>query len=269
VVVVAFLAIVVAAAVLAPWIAPFDPNAQDLTLTLRPPSWYPHGVPGHVLGTDQLGRDVLSRTIFGARVSLVVGACATALAAALGTVIGLVAGYFGGIRDGILMRLADVQLAFPSILLALALIAVIGPSIPFLILVLGGTSWVSYARVVRAEVMTLRTREFVVAARAIGVRDHIIIRRHLLPNVMAPLATLGTLQVASLIIAQASLSYLGLGVPPSVPAWGSMLQEGQLYLRTAWWLGVFPGLAIILVTLAINIGGDLLRDVADPKAYVR
>lgn len=267
--IVGFLTLVTAVALLAPWISPFDPNVQNLDITLGPPSWLPHGIPGHLLGTDQLGRDTLSRIIYGTRVSLLVGLGATAISAAIGTVIGLVAGYFRGVWDAVLMRLADIQLAFPSILLALALIAVIGPSLPFLILVLGGTGWVKYGRVVRAEVMSLRTRDYVMAARAIGVRDHAIIRRHLLPNVMAPLATISTLQVAEMIIAQASLSYLGLGVPPGIPSWGSMLQEGQVYLRTAWWLGLFPGLTVVLVTLAINLAGDLLRDRADPKAYLR
>jgi peptide/nickel transport system permease protein len=167
------------------------------------------------------------------------------------------------------MRLADMQLAFPSILLAMVLVAVIGPSVLFLVIVLGLTGWVPYARVVRAEVLTLRQKEFVTAARGIGVSDTAIIRRHMLPNVMAPLATIATLQVASMIIIAASLSYLGLGVPPSDPSWGAMIQEGQLYLRTAWWVGVFPGIALVLTTLAINLAGDMLRDIADPKAYLR
>jgi peptide/nickel transport system permease protein len=228
-----------------------------------------HAAAGHLLGTDQLGQDILSQMIYGTRLTLLVGVTATAVAGAIGLVIGLIAGYYGGIRDQVLMRLADMQLAFPGILLAMVLVAVIGPSVLFLIIVLGTTGWVSYARVVRAEVLTLRQKEFVTAARGIGVPNLTIIRRHMIPNVMAPLATIATLQVASMIIVAASLSYLGLGVPPSDPSWGAMIQEGQLYLRTAWWVGVFPGVALVLTTLAINLAGDLLRDIADPKAYLR
>lgn len=263
--VIGYLVLVVVAAAFAPWIAPYRENAQNLVAPLQSPSL----ASGHLLGTDQLGEDVLSQVIYGARVTLLVGVAATLLASTVGTLIGLVAGYFGGIRDQILMRLADTQLAFPSILLAMVLVAVIGPSTLFLIVVLGLTGWVSYARVVRAEVKRLRSLEFITAARAMGVRDRTIIRRHLLPNVMAPLATIGTLQVASMIIIAASLSYLGLGLPPSVPSWGAMVQAGQIYLRTAWWIGVFPGLALVLTTLVINLAGDLLRDIADPKAYLR
>jgi peptide/nickel transport system permease protein len=260
----AFLAALVVVAVFAPWIAPDPSGAQNLLQSFQPP-----GTPGHLLGTDQLGEDILSQLIYGTRLTLLVGVAATALAGVLGLVIGLIAGYFGGIRDQLLMRLADMQLAFPSILLAMVLVAVIGPSVQFLVIVLGLTGWVPYARVVRAEVLTLRQKEFVTAARGIGVSDATIIRRHMLPNVMAPLATIATLQVASMIIIAASLSYLGLGVPPSDPSWGAMIQGGQLYLRTAWWVGVFPGLALVLTTLAINLAGDMLRDIADPKAYLR
>lgn len=263
--VLAYLVLVVLVAAFGSWIAPYPKNAQNLAAALQAPSL---GT-GHLLGTDQLGEDVLSQVIYGARVTLLVGVAATLVASVVGTLIGLLAGYFGGVRDQVLMRLADMQLAFPSILLAMALVAVIGPSTLFLIVVLGLTGWVSYARVVRAEVSRLRSLEFVTAARAMGVRDRTIIRRHLLPNVMAPLATIGTLQVASMIIIAASLSYLGLGLPPSVPSWGAMVQAGQIYLRTAWWIGVFPGLALVLTTLVINLAGDLLRDIADPKAYLR
>ena len=268
-VIMVFLAALVVVAVFAPWIAPYPPDAQNLALSFQPPVGFGHSAPGHLLGTDQLGQDILSQMIYGTRLTLIVGVAATALAGILGLAIGLIAGYFGGIRDQVLMRLADMQLAFPSILLAMVLVAVIGPSVLFLVIVLGLTGWVPYARVVRAEVLTLRQKEFVTAARGIGVSDTAIIRRHMLPNVMAPLATIATLQVASMIIIAASLSYLGLGVPPSDPSWGAMIQEGQLYLRTAWWVGVFPGIALVLTTLAINLAGDMLRDIADPKAYLR
>lgn len=259
----------VVCAVLAPWLAPYDPQAQQLGLRLRPPFWSDRAAPGHLLGTDDLGRDMLSRVLYGSRVSMLVGVSATVLAGVTGVLIGLVAGYFGGRLDAVLMRLADIQLAFPSILFALALVAVLGSGVLYVVLVLGFTGWVSYARVVRGEVLRLRERDFVTAARAVGVSDATNIRRHILPNVMAPLATIGTLQVASMIIIESSLSYLGLGVPKSIPTWGGMLDDGQLFLATAWWVAVIPGVAITLVALSINILGDVLRDVADPKAYRR
>lgn len=265
----AVLVIMLLLAVLAPLIAPYDPNSQDLLLRLRPPVWQSGGSGAHPLGTDQLGRDMLSRVIYGTRVSLLVGAGAALLAGVIGTAVGLTSGYFGGLPDRILMRLADVQLAFPAILLALAIVGFLGSGLWYVILVLGITGWVSYARVVRSEVMSLRSRDFITEARAIGVTDGAIMRRHLLPNVMAPLATIATLHVAAAIVAEASLSYLGLGVPRETVTWGSMLADGQLYLGTSWWVAVFPGLALMITSLAVNITGDALRDVADPKAYRR
>ncbi|MEU5375371.1 ABC transporter permease [Streptomyces sp. NPDC002387] len=265
----AVLVLLLAAALFAPLIAPYDPNSQDLLLRLRPPAWQDGGSGAHPLGTDQLGRDMLSRVIYGARVSLLVGAGAALLAGAIGTVVGLVSGYFGGWADRVLMRLADIQLAFPALLLALAIVGFLGSGLWYVILVLGFTGWVSYARVVRSEVMSLRSRDFITEARAIGVTDATIMRRHLLPNVMAPLATIATLHVAAAVVAEASLSYLGLGVPKETVTWGSMLADGQLYLGTSWWVAVFPGIALMLTSLAINITGDALRDVADPKAYRR
>jgi peptide/nickel transport system permease protein len=266
---VAVLAVMLLAAVFAPLIAPHDPNAQDLLVRLRPPAWMSAGSSDHLLGTDQLGRDLLSRLIYGSRISLLVGASAAVLAGIIGATIGLVSGFLGGWFDRILMRIADVQLAFPSILLALAIVGFLGSGLWYVIIVLGFTGWVSYARVVRAEVLSLRSREFVTEARAIGVRDSTIMRRHLLPNVLAPLATIGTLHVAAAIVAEASLSYLGMGVPKEIVTWGAMLANGQLYLGTSWWLAVFPGVALMCTALAVNITGDVLRDVADPKAYRR
>jgi peptide/nickel transport system permease protein len=263
------LALMLLAAVFAPLIAPHDPNAQDLLVRLRPPAWMSGGTSDHVLGTDQLGRDLLSRLIYGSRISLLVGASAAVLAGIIGASIGLVSGFLGGWFDRILMRVADIQLAFPSILLALAIVGFLGSGLWYVIIVLGFTGWVSYARVVRAEVLSLRSREFVTEARAIGVGDIMIMRRHLLPNVLAPLATIGTLHVASAIVAEASLSYLGMGVPKEIVTWGAMLANGQLYLGTSWWLAVFPGAALMCTALAVNITGDVLRDVADPKAYRR
>ncbi len=268
VVALAVLTVLVLAALFAPIVVPHDPNAQNLLLRLRPPAWA-GGDLSHPLGTDQLGRDMLSRVVYGTRVSLLVGAGAALFAGVLGTVIGMTAGYFGGWPDRVLMRLADVQLSFPSILLALAVVGFLGSGLWLVILVLGCTGWVSYARVVRSEVLSLRSRDFVVEARAIGVTDTAIMRRHLLPNVMAPLATIGTLQIAAAIVAEASLSYLGLGVPAETVTWGGMLADGQLYLGTAWWVAVFPGLALTITSLAVNLTGDALRDATDPKAYRR
>ncbi|MFF7192811.1 ABC transporter permease [Streptomyces sp. NPDC008079] len=269
VVALAVLTVMLVFAVFAPLIAPHDPNAQDLLLRLKPPAWQSGGSGAHLLGTDQLGRDMLSRVIYGTRISLLVGAGAALLAGVIGTAVGLASGYFGGWLDRVLMRLADVQLAFPSILLALAVVGFLGSGLWYVILVLGFTGWVSYARVVRSEVMSLRSRDFITEARAIGVTDGAIMRRHLLPNVMAPLATIGTLHIAAAIVAEASLSYLGLGVPKETVTWGSMLADGQLYLGTSWWVAVFPGIGLMVTSLAVNITGDALRDVADPKAYRR
>ncbi|WP_269134521.1 ABC transporter permease [Spiractinospora alimapuensis] len=261
------LGVVVLAAVLAPLIAPADPQAQNLLSRLVPPAWGEGGSTAHLLGTDQLGRDVLSRLIYGSRVSLLVGISAAALSGVIGAIAGLAAGYYGGWTDRILMRLADVQLAFPAILLALAVVAFLGSSLWIVIIVLGIAGWVSYARVVRSEVLSLKTREFVTEARAIGVGDLTIIRRHLLRNVLAPLATIATLNVASVIVAESALSFLGLGVPTTIPTWGNMLADGQLYLGTSWWIAVFPGIALMLTSLSINITGDAIRDATDPKAY--
>jgi len=261
------LVLVVVVGVFAPLIAPFDPNAQALIERLKPPIWLHGSDPGHILGTDDLGRDVLSRIIYGTRVSLLVGVAATLLSGVIGTIIGVIAGYYRGFVDGVFMRLADIQLAFPTILLALVVVVVLKPGLWVVIFVLGLNGWMSYARVIRAEVLSVRSRDFVTAARAIGDNSLQIMLRHIRPNILAPLATIGTLQVASMIVAEASLSYLGLGVPPTIPTWGGMLSEGQLYIATSWWIALFSGLAIVLTTLAINVTGDMLRDFADPKAY--
>jgi len=257
------LALVVLCAVLAPLLAPFDPNAQDLLTRLSPPQW----TGGHLLGTDNLGRDVLSRLIYGARISLFVGLAVALISGTIGALIGIVAGYRGGWADRVLMRLADVQLAFPAILLALAVVAFLGNGLWVVIIVLGVTNWVSYARVTRSSVLSLRERDYVLEARAIGVGPATIMRRHLLPNVLASLITIAALNVASAIVVESALSFLGLGVPADIPTWGSMLADGQLYLGTSWWIAVFPGLALMLTALSINITGDAVRDAVDPRAY--
>jgi peptide/nickel transport system permease protein len=256
---------VACSAILAPLIVPSDPTAQEITLRLKPPGWRTPDGRTYLLGTDHLGRDILSRLIFGARISLIIGFSAVAIAGTLGTLIGLVAGYRGGRVDDLCMRLTDTMLAMPFILLALAVIAVLGPSLRNIIFVLGITSWVSYARVVRGEVLTLRTREFIVAARALGSGGRRIVFGHLLPNVLTPVIVIATLEVARMVILESALSFLGLGVQPPTPTWGGMLADGRAYLSSAWWLATLPGLSIMLTVLGINLLGDWLRDVLDPR----
>lgn len=255
------LLLIILMALLAPIVAPADPNAQDLLVRLQAPG----AVPGHLLGTDQLGRDVLSRIIFGTRVSLAVGLAAAGFAALIGTTLGLIAGFFGGWVGNIIMRLADTQLAIPGILLALAMVAVLGPSLKNLVIVLGISGWVTYARVARAQALALREQDFVEGGRAIGAGSLRILFRYLLPNLWGSLIVVLTMQVASFIISEASLSFLGLGVPLDTPTWGGMLNDGQLFVASAWWVATFPGLAILITVLSINLFGDLLRDVLDPK----
>ena len=251
----------VVVAVAAPALAPGDPIKNSLLDRLTPPTWGGE----HPLGTDTLGRDVASRLLHGARVSLLVGFSAVLLAGASGVVLGLVSGWYRGWLDDVLMRLGDVQLAFPVLVLAVAVLAVLGASVVNLILVLGVTGWITYARIVRGEVLTLRERDFVAAARALGADDAWILRRHLLPNVLPPITVVATFSVARTIIAEASLSFLGLGIPAPAPSWGAMLDEGRNYITTGWWLALFPGLAILLLVLGINLVGDWLRDVLDPR----
>jgi len=219
----------------------------------------------HPLGTDTLGRDVVSRLLYGARVSLSVGFSAVILAGTLGVALGLVSGYYGGRLDDALMRLGDVQLAFPALVLAIAVLAVVGSGLGNVVLVLGVTGWVTYARIARGETLSLRHREFVEGARALGARDTAILWRHVLPNVLPSITVVATFSVARTIIAEASLSFLGLGIPPPAPSWGAMLDEGRNYLTTGWWLALFPGLAILAVVLGINVVGDWLRDTLDPR----
>ena len=258
-------AVAVALALLAPALAPGDPVKNSLLDRLTPPMWAAGGDAKHPLGTDTLGRDVASRLLHGARVSLVVGFSAVLVAGALGVALGLLSGWYRGWLDDIVMRVGDVQLAFPVLVLAVAVLAVLGASLANLIVVLGVTGWITYARIVRGEVLTLREREFVAAARALGARDGWILRRHLLPNVLPPITVVATFSVARTIIAEASLSFLGLGIPAPQPSWGAMLDEGRNYITTGWWLALFPGLAILLLVLGINLVGDWLRDVLDPR----
>jgi peptide/nickel transport system permease protein len=255
-------------ALAAPWLAPFDPIEQQISNRLRSPGWRDAGGALHPLGTDHLGRDLLARMIFGARPALLVGFAAVLISGLLGMLAGLVAGYFGGRTDDVLMRLGDVQLAFPFILLAIALIGVLGPSLPVIIVVIGVSSWVIYARVVRGAVLSIREREFVQAAHALGCRDSRILARHVLPNVFTPWLVVATLDMARVIVIESALSFLGLGVQPPTPTWGSMLADGRVYITTAWWLATFPGVAILVTVLGINLFGDGLRDTLDPRLTV-
>ena len=260
--------IVLLAAAFAPWLTPFDPLEQDINQRLKEPGWQTAEGRVHALGTDHLGRDILARVIFGSRIALVGGLSAVLISGVLGMAIGLVSGYFGGKVDDFFMRLADVQLAFPFILLAIAVIGVLGPSLRNIIIVIGVSSWVVYARVVRGEVLSIREREFVQAAIALGSGDGRVLVRHVLPNAFTPWLVVATLDMARVIVIESALSFLGLGVQPPTPTWGGMLADGRVYLSTAWWLATFPGLAILVTVLGINLLGDGLRDTLDPRLNV-
>ncbi len=256
--------VVVLSAVLAPVISPHDPLTVDIRHGMAPPAWMGGGTREHILGTDQIGRDLLSRVIWGGRVSLLVGVTAVLLSATIGVLFGLAAGYFAGQVDWSIMTLINVMLTFPFVLLALAVIAVLGPSVPNMIVVLGVTGWPVYARVIRAETFALREREFVLAARALGMSHVRIIFGQILPNLVSPIVVVATLQIAQVIILESFLSFLGLGVQPPTPAWGNMLGEGRVYMLNSWWIAAFPGLAIFITTLVINLMGNGLRDWLDP-----
>jgi peptide/nickel transport system permease protein len=219
----------------------------------------------HLLGTDQLGRDLWSRILYGARVSLLVGLAAVALAGTIGVALGLVAGYHGGHLDDVVMRLADMQLALPFILIATFVAAILGPGLQNTVLVLGANSWVAYARVVRVGALSIREREYVQAAKALGAGSGRILRWHVLPNVVSPVLVIATFAVAQMILGEAALTFLGLGTPPSIPSWGGMLSEARNYMTIAWWTAAFPGLAITLAVIGINLFGDWLRDYLDPR----
>jgi peptide/nickel transport system permease protein len=253
------LAVAIIAAVFAPWIAPVDPGFQDLERRLEGPSRE------HPLGLDELGRDILSRLLFGARVSLAVGLCVVSLAGTVGTAIGAVAGYAGGRVDAALMRLADAVLAFPGILLAIALVAVVGPALSNLVLALVAMGWVGYARLVRGQVLRLREQEFVAAARVMGLRRRRIVFRHLLPNVLPTLLVQASLSMAGAILAEAGLSFLGLGIQAPTPSWGAMISAGRSHLLDAPHLALFPGLAILVTVMSLNFLGDALVESLDPR----
>jgi len=258
---VASLAVLVALA--APWLAPHDPITSDFAESLKPP-----GTPGHLFGTDQLGRDLFSRVLYGARVALFIGLCTVLLTALVGGLLGLVAGFFGGWPGTVLMRIVDVQLSFPFIFLALTINAIVGLGLRNIIISLSAAGWVVYARVVRGEVLSVKQRDYVQAAAALGVGRARILFVHVLPNVAPSIIVVASLQFSQFIVAEAAISFLGFGVQPPTPAWGSMLSESRDFLYVAWWLAAFPGAALALTALGINLVGDWLRDVLDPKLRV-
>src|SRR4030042_1428933 len=244
---------------LAFFLAPYDPGKTEVSMKLKAPSFQ------HLLGTDQLGRDIFSRMLYGSRISLSVGFVAVAISIFIGVLVGALAGYYGRWIDSLLMRFVDTMLCFPSFFLILAVVALLGPSIFNIMVVIGVTSWMRTARFVRAEFLSLRDRDFTQAAMALGVRDSRIIFRHILPNALAPVFVTATLKVASAILIEAGLSFLGFGVQPPAPSWGNILTEGRTYIFDAWWLTVFPGLAILITVLTFNILGEGLRDALDPR----
>jgi len=256
---------IVLVAVFAHRIAPVDPARQSLLNRFTPPVWAAKGTWKYPLGTDQVGRDILSRIIHGARISLVVGVSAVVVSLSLGVSLGLLAGTFIGRVDAAIMTVVDIFLSFPSILLALALVAALGPGLLNIVLAIGLTGWERYARVVRAETLSLREQEFVLGARAIGVHSVKIMLRHILPNTFSSIIVLGTLQTAQAILAEAALSFLGLGTGTTYPSWGQMIAMGRDFVSLAWWLPTFPGLAILMAVLSINLVGDRLRDALDPR----
>ena len=254
-------------AILAPVLAPHDPALQDLSRRLAPPIGLgmEKSSPEFPLGNDNLGRDILSRLLVGSRVSLVAGVCTILLASLVGSLLGAAAGFYRGFLDNAVMRIVDIWMAFPSLLLAIAVGAALGPGLLNLVLALALTNWVVYCRVVRAEVLSIRERDYVTSAQALGASDLRIILLHILPNVLAPILVISTYQIGSVIIAEASLSFLGIGVQSTVPTWGGMLSDGREFMRESWWLATFPGIAISTVVLSVNWLGDGLRDALDPR----
>lgn len=259
------IALIVLAAIFAPWLAPHDPAAQALTARMRPPVWLPRGTWDHILGTDNLGRDVLSRVIWGGRVTLIIGVLTCLIAATIGTVVGLWAGYAGGRTDSILMRLVDIQVSFPGILLILLVVGMIGSGVGTLVLVLSVTNWMVYARLVRGIVSTTRQSQYVEAAEIVGCRPARVIFRHILPNLVSPLLTILILEFTNIVLAEAAVSFLGFGVQPPATSWGLDVASGRDYLIIAWWLVTFPGLAIAATVLSINLFANWVRVTTDPE----
>lgn len=255
----------VVVAVFAPWIAPHSPVESDITVRLNPPAWMDGGDPQYLLGTDRFGRDILSRIIFGTRVSLIVSLLAIVFSGSIGTLVGLVSGYYGGWVDALLMRLTDIGLSIPMLLIAILLAVVLGPSFQNVVIVISLLLWPRYARQIRGETLSIKEQDFIATARVAGCSDWRIMWVHIFPNVAPTLLVLATLQVGFVILLEASLSFLGVGVPPPQPSWGSIVAEGRQYIATQWWISVLPGIAIVLTVLALNTFGDWVRDRLDPK----
>ncbi len=256
-----FIVLLFLIAVFAPVIAPYDPYEINVYQVLEAPS------KEHIFGTDELGRDVFSRVVYGARVSLKVGIIAMGISISIGTILGLIAGYYGGLIDSLIMRIVDVMLSFPTLFLILAIVAVLEPNIYIIMIVIGLTGWMDVARLVRAEVLSLKEREFVIASKAMGAGSGRIIFHHILPNALYPVIVAATFAVGSVILIESGLSFLGLGIQPPEPSWGGILSVGKDYLTVAWWLSFFPGMAIFLTVLSINLFGEALRDALDPKKW--
>ncbi|MDA8158292.1 MAG: ABC transporter permease [Deltaproteobacteria bacterium] len=254
-----FIMFVIIAAVFAPYISPYNPDKIDVNAVLQPPN------PAHLLGTDQLGRDILSRLIFGARISIEVGFIAVSLSLFIGIFIGAYAGYYGGVTDSILMRFVDIMLTFPSFFLILAISAILKPSIINIMIIIGLTSWMGIARIIRAEFTQNREKDYVLAAKAAGASDSYIMFFEILPNTVAPILVSATLGVAGAILIQASLAFLGIGIMPPTASWGGMLSRGKTYIMVAWWLTLFPGIAILLTVLSFNLIGEAVRNALDPR----
>lgn len=256
---------VVLVAVFAPTIAPFEPTEQHLGDRLKPPSWEARGDPRFLLGTDHLGRDVFTRLLYGARVSFPIALAATMTGALIGITLGLLSGYFRGALDSVVTKLIDIQLSFPFILFAIAVIAVAGPSVAMLILVLSARSWTTFARVVRGETFVISGNDYVMAAHALGASQPRVIMRHIAPNILPLAVVVGTLDIGALIILEATLSFVGLGIQPPTVSWGKELSDARQYIQLAWWTTTFPGLALLTVVLCVNLLGDGLRDLLDPR----
>lgn len=257
--------VVIASAIFAPWIAPYGPNQTDLMNTMAPPTWPGSGEAVHLLGTDKLGRDIFSRIVYASRVSLVAAGFAVAGSALLGTALGIAAGYFGTLVQNVIMRLVDIMLSIPFILFALVIISVLGASLTNLIVTFIAVRWVQFTRIAYGQTLEVKERDYVLAAHASGAADGRIMVRYVLPNILSPLLIVGTLELGFVILLESGLSFLGLGVPPQIPSWGQMLQEGRSLINIAWWMTTFPGLAIAVTVMGFNFLGDWLRDWLDPR----
>lgn len=252
-------------AIFAPWLTDYDPTKTDIANAFLPPSFCEGGTEAHLLGTDEVGRDIFARLVYGSRISLIVAILAGVVSMVIGTTAGMLAGYFGGAVDNILMRLVDVMNAFPFMFMALCFMVALGSGLGNIILVMGITGWVPYARTVRAEVLSLRKRDFIIAAEIAGCSSARVIRTHILPNVVDSAIVITTMQMANTILSEASLTFLGMGLPTAIPSWGQMISSGRSYIYTDFWLTLIPGFAIFIVSLSINFVGDWIRDVRDPR----